>query len=67
MSGDRGGHGIGPSRPIQRFGKVALQLEELQHVLFQQDGAPPHWGVDVRWFLDETFPNRWIGRDGPIP
>ena len=19
------------------------------------------------WFLDATFPNRWIGRDGPIP
>ena len=19
------------------------------------------------WFLDETFPNRWIGRDGPTP
>ena len=19
------------------------------------------------WFLDATFPNRWIGRDGPTP
>jgi len=34
---------------------------------FQQDGAPPHWGSHVRRFLDATFPNRWIGRDGPTP
>ena len=30
------------------------------------NGAPPHWGLVVREFLDQTFPNRWIGRDGPI-
>ena len=23
--------------------------------------------LHVREFLNETFPNRWIGRDGPIP
>lgn len=46
---------------------VVPQLEEYQPlVLFQQDGAPPHWGLVVREFLDQTFPNRWIGRDGPI-
>jgi len=28
---------------------------------------PPHWGSHVRRFLDATFPNRWIGRDGPTP
>ena len=45
---------------------VALQLEELQTwIIFQQDGAPPHWGSHVRRILDATFPNRWIGRDGP--
>ena len=33
---------------------------------FQQDGAPPHWGLEVRAFLNENFPGRWIGRDGPI-
>ena len=27
----------------------------------------PHWILDVRRFLDVTFPNRWIGRDGPTP
>ena len=41
---------------------VAPRLEE-----FQQDGAPPHWGLIVRDFLNETFPNRWIGRNGPTP
>lgn len=32
---------------------------------FQQDGAPPHYAVDVRMYVDEIFPNRWIGRRGP--
>ncbi|GBM09709.1 hypothetical protein AVEN_186414-1 [Araneus ventricosus] len=36
-------------------------------MMFQQDGAPPHWGSLVRNFLDETFPDRWIGRNGPTP
>ena len=33
--------------------------------MFQQDGAPPHWGSEVHRLLDATFPNRWTGRDGP--
>jgi hypothetical protein len=35
-------------------------------VFFQQDGAPPHWSLTVRAFLNQHFPNRWIGRAGPI-
>lgn len=35
-------------------------------VWFQQDGAPPHFARDVRQFLDTVFPERWIGRRGPI-
>ena len=47
---------------------VAPQLDDLQPtIIFQQDGAPPHWGLHVREFLNQTFPDRWIGRDGPIP
>jgi len=47
---------------------VAPQLEAFQPwIIFQQDGAPPHWGSDVLRFLDATFPNRRIGRDGPTP
>ena len=47
---------------------VAPQLEKFQlWIIFQQGGAPSRWGSDVRLFLDATFPNRWIGRDGPTP
>jgi len=31
-----------------------------------QDGAPPHYATIVRDFLDESLPERWIGRRGPI-
>jgi hypothetical protein len=37
----------------------------LQRAIFQQDGAPPHFARKVRFFLDKTFPERWIGRGGP--
>ena len=44
------------------------QLKEFQpRVVFPQDGAPPHWSLIVRDILNETFPNRWIGRNGPTP
>lgn len=35
-------------------------------VWFQQDGAPPHYGRQVRQYLDETFPQKWIGRRGAV-
>ncbi|GBM21232.1 hypothetical protein AVEN_23773-1 [Araneus ventricosus] len=35
------------------------QMQQHQpDVIFQQDGAPPHWGMIVRDFLDENFPDR---------
>lgn len=40
--------------------------ELFENVWFQQDGAPPHFGRNVREYLDETFPHRWIGRRGSI-
>ena len=47
---------------------VSPQLEQYQPlVIFQQDGAPSHWGLAVRQFLNDTFPERLIGHDGPIP
>lgn len=33
---------------------------------FQHDGCPAHFRVSVREFLDEQYPNRWIGRSGAI-
>ena len=38
-----------------------------RNMIFQLDGAPAHWGLRVRNFLNTNFPERWIGRDGPTP
>lgn len=44
------------------------QLQDIEDTtIYQQHGAPPHWALQVHDFLRETFSNRWIGRDGPIP
>lgn len=32
----------------------------------QQDGAPPHFATVVKDWLNFHFPNRWIGRGGPV-
>lgn len=36
--------------------------EDINNFIFQQDGAPPHWHNDVRDYLNERLPHRWIGR-----
>lgn len=36
----------------------------LHETFFMHDGAPAHYARSVREFLDDTFPNRWIGRCG---
>jgi hypothetical protein len=43
------------------------QLEDRKpDVMFQQDGAPPHWACILGEFLDKHFPGHWVGRNGPI-
>ena len=42
------------------------RTRRLRNTCFQQDGAPPHWGLEVRAFLDAHFPGNWIGRSGSI-
>ncbi len=37
-----------------------------KHIHFQQDGAPAHYANTVRSWLDENFPEQWLGRRGPI-
>ncbi|GBO12867.1 hypothetical protein AVEN_108150-1 [Araneus ventricosus] len=32
--------------------------------IFIQDGAPPHFHHEVRQYLDDTSPGRWMGRSG---
>ena len=34
-------------------------------VIFQLDGAPLHWGLNVRGSLEAECPGRWIGCEGP--
>lgn len=41
--------------------------EELRSSMWlQNDGCPAHFAVNVRRYLDQAYPNRWIGRLGPI-
>ena len=40
-------------------------IKNIPGLIFQQDGAPPHWALNVRASLDNAFPGSWIGRGGP--
>lgn len=35
-------------------------------IWFMHDGAPAHFSLIAREFLNEAYPGRWIGRAGPI-
>ncbi|KAJ4425767.1 hypothetical protein ANN_27390, partial [Periplaneta americana] len=37
-----------------------------QHIHFLHDGAPAHFSRTARRYLDRRFPDRWIGRGGPV-
>ena len=43
-----------------------VPLQVRQHLWFQHDGDPAHIALDVREYPNNVFPNRWIGRGGPI-
>lgn len=52
---------------LQNHVVPALQNHQnFQHLMFQQDGAPPHWTLAVRNYLNLTLPGRWIGRGSPF-
>ena len=38
-----------------------LADEEVQGYIYQQEGAPPHWHKEVREYLNEHLPGRWVG------
>lgn len=44
-----------------------MPLIDRRTTYFQQDGHPAHSTVIVREWLNRQFPERWIGRYGPIP
>lgn len=45
---------------------IQASVNNFEQIWFQQDGAPPHYGLEVRQYLDIVFPNHWIGRRGYI-
>ena len=55
-----------PKVPLNFFIGEIRKLHKVRSIIFQQDGAPPHFARDVRQYLDSQFPQRWIGRGGPI-
>lgn len=42
-----------------------LTQQQREELIFQQDGAPPHFTNDVRQWLTENYPI-WIGRGGTV-
>jgi hypothetical protein len=42
-----------------------MPLAVRQRLWFQHDGAPAHYGEDIRQWLNATYPGRWIGPGGP--
>jgi hypothetical protein len=42
------------------------KLHSIRSIIFQQDGAPAHFAIDVRQYMDYHFPDRWVGRGGPV-
>ena len=43
-----------------------IPLIIMSHMYFQHDGAPPYYTRHMREYLNESFPNRWFGRGGPV-
>ena len=48
------------------FYPIIQQKRMTKKIIFQQDGAPAHFSKAVRSWLNNKFPDRWIGRGGPI-
>ncbi|CAI6348722.1 unnamed protein product [Macrosiphum euphorbiae] len=44
-----------------------VSLATRENMYFQLDGAPAHNAIIVKNYLNEIFPNRWIGTNGVIP
>ncbi|GBP50055.1 hypothetical protein EVAR_39632_1 [Eumeta japonica] len=44
-----------------------VPVSDRRHMWYQQDCCPAHFALQVRNFLDEEYPERWIGRSGRKP
>ena len=50
----------------EKLRPIVSKREDCTNLYFQQDGAPAHYAVSVRKWLDEHFPGRWIGSRGAV-
>jgi hypothetical protein len=57
-------NGITYLRMLQNWFFPQLQ-DELQNIIFQQDGAPSNFLNGVREWVNDFVPYRWISRHGP--
>ena len=51
---------------LQMLNQFMWPQVKYQLMFFQQDGTSPHHSYEIRSWLDQKFPNRWIGRRGLI-
>lgn len=42
-----------------------VPLNDRVRLWFMHDGAPPHFSINVREYLNQNYNDRWIGRGGP--
>jgi hypothetical protein len=52
---------------LDRLEHFLVPQLDVNNVIWQQDGAWPHYHRDVKRYLNQTFPGRWKGRGGYIP
>lgn len=57
--------GVGAAQYLEMLNTTLWPFARYKRLTFQQDGAAAHYALDVRAWLDEKFPLRWIGRRGP--
>ncbi|CAF3903735.1 unnamed protein product, partial [Rotaria sp. Silwood1] len=48
------------------FYPLFCDLPNSESFVFMHDGVPAHYGSNVRDWLDENFPARWIGHRGAL-
>ena len=51
---------IGLLQIIDENGCLTNRWKLVYPTIFQQDGAKPHWHDEVRTYLNEQLPRRWI-------
>ena len=45
---------------------VQVALGQRVRMWYLHDGAPPHFARPITEWLNNHFPNQWVGRNGPV-